>query len=157
MSLPHRKQLKDLFEGLLGRDVAIGDTSPVVFEAPRPVVATYVDDTHRLTTVVVMDQALAAYAGAALALVPKGAAEDAIENRMLPPNLFENSAEILNVLAAPIGDASGVHQRLDATFAPSDTVPPQVQAHGATLGAREDVEVDIAGYGRGSLSVVVVH
>ena len=156
MSLPHRKQIKDLFEGLLGRDIAIGDSAPVVFETPRPVVATYVDDTHRLTTVVVMDQALAAYAGAALALVPKGAAEDAIDDKMLPPNLFENSSEILNVLAAPIGDASGVHQRLDATFAPSDTVPPQVQAYGATLGAREDVEVDIAGYGRGSLSVVRV-
>lgn len=156
MSLPHRKQIKDLFEGLLGRDVAIDDSAPVVFETPRPVVGTYVDPSHRLATVVVMDQALAAYAGAALALVPKGAAEDAIENKVLPPNLFENSAEILNVLAAPIGDASGVHQRLDATFAPGDTVPPQVLAHGATLGAREDVEIDITGYGRGSLSVVRV-
>jgi len=156
MSLPHRKQIKDLFEGLLGRDVAVGDGTPVTLETPRPVVATYVDDAHRLTTVVLMDQALAAYAGAALALVPKGAAEDAIEDKMLPPNLFENSAELLNVLAAPIGEASGVHQRLVDTYAPSDSVPPQVQAAGATLGAREDVELDIAGYGRGALSVVVV-
>jgi hypothetical protein len=75
---------------------------------------------------------------------------------MLPPHLFENSAELLNVLAAPIGEASGVHQRLLETYAPSDSVPPQVQAYGATLGAREDVELDIAGYGRGALSVVVV-
>ncbi|GAB6983606.1 hypothetical protein [Nocardioides pyridinolyticus] len=76
---------------------------------------------------------------------------------MLPPNLFENSAEILNVLAAPIGEASGEHQRLLETYAPSDPVPPQVQAYGATLGSREDVEVDISGYGRSGLSVVVVH
>lgn len=157
MSLPHRKHIKDLFEGLLGRDVAIGDSSPVTFDIPRPVVATYVDDAHRLTTVVVMDQALAAYAGAALALLPRGAAEDAVESQLLPPNLFDNSAEILNVLAAPIGEASGVHQRLLETYAPSDPVPPQVQAHGATLGSREDVEVDISGYGRGGLSVVVLH
>lgn len=157
MSLPHRKQIKDLFEGLLGRDVAIGDGTPVTFDAPRPVVAVYVDDTHRLSSVVVMDLALAAYAGAALALVPKGGAADAVEESRLPPNLFENSAEILNVLAASLGESSGVHQRLSTTYAPSDAVPPQVQACGAALGAREDVTVDIAGYGQGSLSVVRVN
>ena len=157
MNLPDRKQIKDTFEGLLGRDVAIGDGSPVLMDQPLPVVATYVDDAHRLCAVVVMDLALAARAGAALALIPKGGADAAVEDKDLPANLYENAAEILNVLAAPLGEASGVHQRLSATFAPTDPVPTHVVACAATLGAREDVSLEIQGYGSGSLSVVGVH
>lgn len=156
MNLPDRKQIKDLFEGLLGRDVAIGDGTPVVLDAPKPVLGSYVDPHQRLSAVAVMDLALAAYAGAALALIPKGGAEVALEEAALPPHLFENVAEILNIMAAPLGDALGVHQRLSATYAPTHPVPPQVLAHAATLGAREDLSVDIAGYGQGLLSVVAV-
>jgi len=156
MSLPDRKAIRDLFEGLLGRDVEIGDATPVTFDHPRPVVATYVDDNYKLTTVAVMDLQLAANAGAAIALVPKGGAEAAIEDLRLPPNLFENAAEILNVLAAPIGDHAGVHVKLSSTFAPGEAVPPQVEAVAVTLGAREDVTLDVAGYGSGRLSIVRV-
>src|SRR6478735_5639836 len=105
MSLPDRKAIKDLFEGLLGRDVEIGDATPITLDHPRPVVATYVDDNYKLTAIALMDLHLAANAGAAIALIPKGGAEAAIEDLRLPPNLFENAAEILNVLAAPLGDS----------------------------------------------------
>src|SRR6478735_24719 len=139
MSLPDRKAIKDLFEGLLGRDVSIGDAIPVVFDHPRPVVATYVDDNVTLTAVAVMDLQLAA-----------------IEDRRLPPNLFENASEILNVLAAPIGDGCGVHVKLSSTFAPGESVPPQVESVAVSLGARQDVTLDIAGYGSGRLSMILV-
>lgn len=156
MSLPDRKAIKDLFEGLLGRDIAIGDAIPVTFDHPRPVVATYVDDSYKLTAVAVMDLQLAAHSGAAIALVPVGGAEAAIEDLRLPPNLFENSSEILNVLAAPIGDHSGVHVKLSSTFAPGEDIPPQVEAIAVSLGARQDVTLEIAGYGSGRLSIVLV-
>ena len=55
MSLPDRKLIKDVFEGLLGRDVAVSDGSPVTLDPPRPVVAAYVDPQHNLATVAVMD------------------------------------------------------------------------------------------------------
>jgi hypothetical protein len=156
MSLPDRKALKDLFEGLLGRDVEIGDAVPIAFETPRPVVATYVDDTFNLTAIAVMDLPLAAYAGAAIALVPQGGAEAAVEDGRLPPNLFDNAAEILNVLAAPIGEHCKVHVRLSSTFAPGEAIPPQVESVAVTLGARLDVTLDIAGYGKGRLAIVLV-
>ena len=35
-------------------------------------------------------------------------------------------------------------------------LPPMVRAQALTLGRREDVSVDIAGYGAGRLSVVLV-
>jgi hypothetical protein len=109
-----------------------------------------------LATVAVIDLPLAAYAGAALALIPRGGAEAAVEDQMLPDNLFENVSEILNVLAAPIGDCAGVHQRLETTFAPHDPLPGQIASYAATLGAREDLTLEVSGYGSGTLSIVTV-
>jgi hypothetical protein len=156
MSLPARKAVKDLFEGLLGRDVALSDAKPIVYEHPRPVVATYVNESSKLTAVAIMDLALAAYAGAAIALVPKGGAEAAIEDSLLPPNLFDNASEILNVLAAPIGDSCGIHVRLANTFAPGEAIPPEVQIFGAPVGPRDDVTLEIAGYGAGRLAIMLL-
>jgi hypothetical protein len=152
---PTLKQVKDLFEGLLGRDVAVADGEPVLLDSrPRPTTAVYVDDRNKLSSVAVMDFALTAYCGAALALVPKGGAEIAIEEKDLPASLLENASEMLNVLAAPIGESSGVHQRLHQTFGPEDVPPSDVTAWSAQVGTRIDVRMDIKGYGAGTLSVV---
>ncbi len=155
MRAPAPKQIKDLFEGLLGRDVTLSDGAPVRLDSrPRPTTAAYLDDHKALSAVAVMDFALTAYTGAALALLPKGGAEDAIDDKTMPASLLENAAEMLNVLAAPIGDASGVHQRLHQTFGPGDVPPIDVVAGAARLGTRLDVRLDIKGYGSGLLSVV---
>jgi hypothetical protein len=155
--LPTRKAIKDIFDGLLGREVSMTDGDRVVLDGERgllPVVASYVDDHNRLATVAVMDFKLAAFVGAALGLVPVGAAEDAIADKDLYPNLLENTAEVLNVLAAPIGDASPVHQRLFETFEPGRGLPADVAQWAATIGVREDVKIDVPGYGAGNLSIV---
>ena len=69
-------------DALLGRDVAVSDGSPVEPGArPAPLVGVYVDDRTQLSSVVLMDFRLAAFAGAALGLVPRGGAEAAIEDR----------------------------------------------------------------------------
>ncbi len=155
MPLPAPKHIKDLFEALLGRDVSLGDGVPVPLDArPRPTTAVYVDDNLSLSAVALMDFPLTAYSGAALALLPKGGAQDAIDESDLPASLLENAAELLNVLAAPIGEASGVHQRLHQTFGPDQLPPSDVSAWSARLGSRLDVELDIKGYGKGTLSVV---
>jgi hypothetical protein len=155
MRVPARKRIKDLFEGLLGRDVTVGDAAPVALNArPRPTAAVYVDDTHQLSSVVLMDFPLTAWVGAALALLPKGGVEDVIEGSGLPRILVENAAELLDVLAAPLAEASGVHQRLYQTFGPDRLPPSDVVARSAQLGAREDVALGIHGYGSGNLSVV---
>jgi hypothetical protein len=155
IGVPDRKQIKDLFEGLLGRDVTVGDAAPVPLDSrPRPTTAVYVDDRNKLSSVVLMDFPLTAWAGAALALLPKGGAEDAIDDKDLPQSLLENAAELLNVLAAPIGEASGVHQRLYQTFGPTELPPSDVVVWSARLGAREDVALGIHGYGSGTLSLV---
>ncbi len=158
MQMPDRKAIKDLFQGLLGRDITIGDAfEPLIADvAPAPCLGVYVDDGGRLSTVALLDFALVAHTGAALALVPVSRAWAAIDDNVMPANLMDNTAEVLNVLAAPIGDASGIHQRLERTYGPHDELPTELAAIAATLGAREDVLVGIAGYGSGRLAIVSV-
>lgn len=155
MALPDNKQIKDLFEGLLGRDVSVGDGLPVSPTAPlRPTLAVYVDDANRMSSVAVMDFELTAYCGAALALVPKFGADIAIEEKDLPDSLLENTGEILNVLSAPIGEASGVHQRLLQVYGPKEHAPQDVLEWAAQPGLRVDLALDIKAYGEGTLSVI---
>jgi len=155
MKNPSPKQIKDLFEGILGREVTVGDGVPVPLNVrPGPTTAAYVDNQNKLSAVAVMDFPLTAYCGAALALVPKGGAEIAIEEKDLPAGLLENAAEVLNVLAAPLGDASGTHHRLADTFGPGQAPPTDVAGWSVQLGSRIDLLLDIKGYGSGTLSVV---
>jgi hypothetical protein len=155
MDFPSNKEVKDLFDGMLGREVTISEGTPVTAaDSPKPTIATYVDDTGRLSAVVLMEFALTAYCGAALGLVPKGGAEVAIEERQLPESLLDNASEILNVMANTIGSARGEHQKLAETFGPHVPTPPHLAAWAAQAGARVDLRLDVAGYGTGALSIV---
>ena len=123
--------------------------------SPSRSIATYVDDYGHLRAVALMSFGLAARSGAAIALIPMGGVEVAEEDRVLPPNLFDNASEICNVLAAPFGDAMGEHLRLADAYPPSSAVPANLLGIAAQVAAREDVALEITGYGTGTLSLVV--
>ena len=157
MGLPTNQSIKDLFEGLLGREVTLSyGRRPDVEARPGPCTAVYVDDRNQLTSVVVMDFALTASAGAALGLVPPGGAEAAIEDRELPESLQENANELLNVLAGTINEHSDVHQRLYQVHVPGETLPADVVPWTITLTGRVDVTVSPKGYPSGDISIVSV-
>lgn len=145
----------DLVEGLLGRDVTCAP-GPAVDPAaePGPTTAVYVDDANQLSAVVLRDPPLTAYIGAAPGLVPKCGAEAAIEDGEVSAALQENAAEVLNVLAAVLGDASGVHQRLYETYSAGEARPADVNAWSASAGSRRDLTLDVKGYGSGQMSII---
>jgi len=155
--LPTTKETRDLLSGLLGRDVTLVPCPPL---APRPgaprTVATYVDDHFGLRAIIACDLEFSARAGAALALIPAPAAEAAIETKGLGDNLTENLYEVLNVAASLFNVPGAVHVRLLELHAAGTAIPPQVESRILTLGRREDLEVNITGYGPGRLSVVII-
>ena len=155
--LPSTKEIRDLLTGLLGRDVALTPATPFV-PGPRTPgsVAVYVDDSLLISAVVVCDLPVSAYAAAAIGLVPVGGATAATEDGSLPPALRENLAEVLNVAASLFNAPGADHLRLHEVHHAGDPIPPHVLAHALTLGRREDLNVDIAGYGTGALGVVLV-
>ncbi|PID54092.1 MAG: hypothetical protein CSA58_08690 [Micrococcales bacterium] len=153
--LPQNKDVKDLLDMLLGKDVVLAPGEPVTSEeTPGPTTAVYVDDTNCLSAVVMMDMALTAYAGAAIGLVPAGGAQAALEEWSVPENLQNNAHEVLNVLAALLCDSTDVHQRLYETYTAHEALPGDVVAWSAQPSPRRDVAVEIKGYGTGRLSIV---
>jgi hypothetical protein len=157
VALPSNQSVKELFEGLLGRDVTLSYGRRVDMAAkPGPCTAVYVDDANQLTSVVVMDFALTANVGAALGLVPPGGAEAAVEDGVLPDSLQENAGELLNVLAGTINEHSEVHQRLYHVHRPGETLPADLVEWTLTLTGRLDVTLAPKGYGSGDLSIISV-
>ncbi len=153
--VPHAKDWKDLLEGLLGRDVSVAPGDPVI---PRPgqpaMVALYTDKRLQLQAVVVVDLPLAAAIGASLGLLPAGSVAEAISDGLLTEAMHENAHEVLNVGASTFNKGDS-HLALYQDFAPGQVPPVDASVLLRTLGRRLDLRVEVQGYGKGGLSVVL--
>lgn len=154
--LPRPKQVKDLFAELLDREVNLAPSAPVT-PGPRvpATVATYVDDELFVTGVICCDLPLSAWAGAAIGLIPMADAKAAILDGRLTESISENLYEVLNIASSMFNVDGATHVRLHSMHPAGAPMPMDVQARALTLGRREDVAVDIGGFGRGRLSIVL--
>lgn len=155
--LPQPKQLRDLLAELLDRDVTLSPATPF---APAPTtaasVAVYVDDQLRISALILCDLAFSARAGAAIGLIPPGGAEAAIDDGKISDVMAENLYEVLNIAASMFNVAGADHLRLHALHPAGPPLDPQLRISALTLGRREDLSIDIAGYGAGAVSVVLL-
>jgi hypothetical protein len=148
--LPARKAIKELLVERLGRRV---DLAPGVPFAPAPgegaTFAVFVDSSLRTRAVAACDLAFSAYAGAAVATVPAGGAEQAIDLRRLEPGLEAGLRTVFEDLAALL---AGAH--LHAVYAAGAMPPSDIPAYAGVLGHRLDLAVTISAYGPGRFSLV---
>ena len=152
--LPPAKDVRDLLEGLLGKDADFSDGARLTEAAPA-MVGVYVDDQLRMRTLVAMDVALAASVGAAIGLMPVGGVEDAVEDGELLPAQHDNAAEVLNVMAALFNVGDAPHLRLYGYYGPKVAPPDDVSVALTVLGGRVDWTVGVKGYPGGALSIVL--
>ena len=154
-ALPTGPDVRALVDGLLDRGVAVAEESrPVLLGRDVAVVATYVDDAGDVRAVVLLDLALGAVLGAALALVPPPRVAEATASGRVPEDLADNTREVLNV-AASLFSCDDVHLKLrtvDVAPAPADDT---AVAFLRRPGRRRDVRVDVPGYGAGILAVLL--
>jgi hypothetical protein len=157
-SLPLAKMVRDLLEGVLGRDVEVTTGGPMVNPGADggALVGIFVDGFLKLSALMLLDLPLAARAGAAIALVPSRVAEFAIEDGGLPEALLDNASEILNVATSLFNVGTAPHLRLERCYAPGDPLPNDVAQWVLAYVPRLDLVVDIKGYGDGVASVIVV-
>jgi hypothetical protein len=154
--LPGPLEIRELLVDLLGREVSVRPSPPLAPTAGSPcTVGVYVDDSLLVTALVVLDLPLAAHAGAAIGLVTPVAAVSAIDQGLLDGVLREYLTEVFNVAAALFNVDGATRLRRYAVHH-AGLAPPDVLAMSLTLGRREDLAVDVAGYGSGRLSVVLV-
>ena len=153
--LPTNKAVLDLLAGLLGRGITVGPGAPVTPTPSRPTAfATYVDPSYGLNAVVLVDLPLAAWWAGALALLPKGGCEDAVEEGELSEMQVEVLHEVVNVFASLFNAGGVLHSKLDKLYAPGEAVPADIAALTGSTN-RLDLDVTVAGYGSGSLSIIL--
>ncbi|WP_430780631.1 hypothetical protein [Actinoplanes sp. G11-F43] len=152
--LPGSPAVKSLFEDLLGREVTISPGDPIGAPAvPTSTVAIFVDSSQKIYAVMGMELSLAANAGAALGLLPAGAAEDSIDEKQLFPNLAENVFELCNVFTSLLNREGSPHLKLHQVIYPGDELPADARAVLLALGRRLDLMVEVNRYGKGKLSL----
>lgn len=155
--LPAPMEIRQQLAELLDREITATPGPPL---APTPnnpcTIGVYVDDRLETTSLVSFDLPLSAYAGAAIGLMPVGVAEDAVNEGTLDDTLRDNVYEVLNIAAALFNVEGASHVRLHDVTHAGAPVPQHVLARALTLGRREDLALDIKGYGAGRLSVVMV-
>jgi hypothetical protein len=155
--IPAALTVRNLFEDLLGRDVTVSSGDPMTADdLPTGVFAIYTDSSQQLYAVLGLQLALAANAGAALGLIPAGAAEDSIEEKTLFPNLAENVFELCNVLTTLLNREGAPHVKLYQVIYPGMQLPNDARAHLLALGKRLDLTVEVTRYGKGKLSLSLV-
>ncbi len=152
--LPASLAVRNLFEDLLGRDVNVSPGDPMTAEdLPLGAIAIYTDPTQKIYAVMGMQLALAANVGAALGLLPAGAAEDAVDEKQLFPNLAENVGELYNVLTSLLNREGAPHVKLYQVIYPGQDLPNDARAHFLALGKRLDLTIEVARYGKGKFSL----
>lgn len=156
--LPTALDVRELLEGLLGRDVEAELTSTGADPRKHPgaMVGIYVDDALVLRAVLMFDLALSAALGAAIGLMGVRLAEDVVKSELLSPALYDNAAEILNVAASLFNADGAPHVRLHEAYAPREILPADVDTKIRGMARRMDLELGVSGYGSGRLSVIAL-
>jgi hypothetical protein len=153
--LPAPKDVRDMLAGLVGRNVTVSPGAPVTPAPNRPVaVAVYVAPDMSVNALCLLDLGAAAYTAGGLALLPPGGCQDSVEDGELSALQLEALHEVVNVLSALYNVAGAPHSRLHKLYAPGEEVAGDLAGMLAGYN-RLDLDVEIHGYGKGSLSLVV--
>ena len=152
--MPGSLAVRQLFEDLLGRDCTVSPGDPLTTDdLSTATVAIYTDNAQQIYGVLGMQLALAANVGAALGLLPPGAAEDSIDEKQLFPNLAENVFELCNVLTSLLNVEGAPYVKLYQVVYPGMALPADARAHLLALGRRLDLTIEVSRYGKGRLSL----
>ncbi|MGY2001426.1 hypothetical protein [Blastococcus sp. SYSU DS1024] len=156
VQLPVAKDIRDMLTGLVGRPVTVAPGAPVTPTPDRPVaVAVYVDPQMSVNALCLMDLGAAAYTGSALALLPPGGAQDAVEeDGELTGMQVEALHEVVNVLSALFNTPGAPHSKLHKLYAPGEDLPGDLEGMLAAFN-RVDLAIEVPTYGKGALSFVV--
>lgn len=156
-ALPPTMLVRDALQDMLGRDVQVAPSEPW---APTlhdtGAIAVYVDDGYRLRALICCSLELSVALGAAIALIPPKAAASIVEEGRLTDDMAENLNEVLNILAALFNRRNAAHVKLYALHVPGESPPADLSAQLRAFGKRSDLKIEVAGYGGGHMSIVLV-
>ncbi len=153
--LPNASAVARLLTDLVGRDVAAKSASPTPLQPAALSIAEYRDEGGALRAVACCDLPVGASFGAAMTVMPPAQVDESVRNRRLDATIAENLAEVFNVLAAIFPKSGGPRLVLRGVHHGADTAA-EVEAALAKPGKRLDLDVSVATYKSGRMTILVV-
>lgn len=151
--LPPASAVARMLGDLIGRAV----TAKVVPAKPiapgTHAVGAYFGECESLRVVVCCDLAVGGSLGAALVMVPAVRVDECVKEKCLDGTLTENLYEVFNVLAA-VFPQNGAPRVIFRGLHCGANIPGEVKAVLAKPLGRLDLEIDIAGYRSGRLTIL---
>jgi hypothetical protein len=156
VQVPAAKDVKDMLTGLVGKPVTVSPGGPVTPAPDKPVsVAVYVDPGMAVNALCILDLGASAYTAGALAQLPPGGCQDAVEeDGELTALQAEALHEVVNVLSALFNIPGAPHSKLHRLYAAGQDVPGDIEGMLAAFN-RVDLAIEIPGYGKGGISFVI--
>jgi hypothetical protein len=152
--LPPTKLIKDVLDGLLGKDVTMNPGDPLTSaDAAGGMLAIYVDDANTMRAVGAWDLPGAVRVGAAIGLIPPPAANEAVDELFVPQQVQENLTEVCNVLASVFQIPGNPHLRLYSCHCPVAAAPADALSLMFRAGMRLDLDVEVPNYGAGRFAL----
>jgi hypothetical protein len=152
--VPKLKDLSDHLEPLMGRTTKVtASAAPNKFKESCQT-ARYLTRDDKLAALCQVDLELAAFLGAALAMVPVGAAQDCAKEGKLSPNLTDAFREVANILAGVLCVNGAPHVRWTEVSSDLAGLAADAKAVVAKPCDRVDVRVAVDGYGGGNLTIL---
>jgi hypothetical protein len=151
--LPSPRQVVDLLTTLLDLEIKVSEAQSV---SRGDVAATYVDGKGEIRAACVMDANAAVAIGAAFTRIPPAAAKEQASERRFDGGLADNITEFLNVASQLFRDPHSDRVALDAVYLPGKGIPSDVEALLMQPKKRLDLEIDVATYVTGRMSLLVM-
>lgn len=145
--VPDVDDVVEMLSMLFGGDV---DATPITATPDANCFCgSFIDDSGTLASLCVASLPFVGYSGAALSMMPAGAAKDMIDENDLSKTLLENFYEVMNVCSRLFMSDSSPHLKLSAVHSQADT-PAKIAELGAPRLQRA-FDIAIPRYGKGQL------
>lgn len=152
-NLPNDRETLGVLSMLYGDDIKVAmDDDSLAIENSK-LYGLYVDSEGKPVGACLCDTQFAAYAGAALSMLPPGGAEDAADSGEISATMKENVYEVMNICSRLLMGDDTPHLKLenmynDVTELSEDAVEMIKAAEGSS-----HFDIDIPNYGKGRLSL----
>ena len=153
-NLPDANHVFEIVGRLFGDETLVKQASSPFKVDGETIYATYVGDDGTTRALLVCDIAFAVRAGASLTMIPPGTAEESIQTKDIPDNLFDNLGAILNICVNLFMDAFTDPLRLGATIRDSSELDDNAKAV-LESSQRADFDIDIPRYGEGKMTLLI--
>ena len=155
--LPQPSFVSGLLTTLLGMPVKTTKAAPAASQPNGAIAAgVYVTEDGGVGALCIVDLTLASFAGAALSMIPQGVALESAKRGTLDDMIAENLQEIFNVCVGFFNQGNVPHIRFSNTCLVPPALPGSIQSFASTAPSRLDLDVEIAGYGRGTMRLQTI-